>query len=157
GPRAGGAGGAQGQGQAAQQRFQRLDVQQEATAAPETDAVPQEALLLPPGFSGSDVAGDAIAVNGATARVDNGLLKDRARGDFKLPPGRENIAGGFGQAGVGADGGAPGAPGGFQFPGGGPGGQGAGGRGGAGGGPRGGGPGGPGGPGGRGFGALGGR
>lgn len=119
-------------------RFQRLDVQQEAAPATvvEPETVPQDALLLPPGFS-SDASGDAIAVNGAAARVDNGLLNDRnnalARGDFQLPPGLEGFVafGGFGQPG--GDGG--GAPGGF------PGGGGPGGAGG---------PGGPGGPGGRG-------
>lgn len=144
------------------QRFQRLDVQQEATAPPEQETAPaQEALLLPPGFNGTDVGGDAIAVNGATARVDNGLLNDRnnafARGDFQPPPGLDGTAtfGGFGQPG--ADGGA--APGGFAggFQGAGGAGRGAAGPGGpAGQDGRGGGGRGGGGPGGRG-GALGGR
>src|SRR5215216_3818943 len=87
-------------------RFQRLDIQQESAPATavEQDTVPQDALLLPPGFS-SDASGDAIAVNGAAARVDNGLLNDRnnalARGDFQLPPGLEGLVafGGFGQPG----------------------------------------------------------
>ena len=72
-------------------------MQQEAAPAAEPETVPQEALLLPPGFAGSDVAGDAIAVNGSAARVDTGLLNERARGDFQLPPGLEGIAafGGF--------------------------------------------------------------
>src|SRR3954471_15574652 len=99
---AGGRAGAPGQ------RFQRLDVQQETAAPAEQESLPQQALLLPPGFSGSDLAGDAIAVNGAAARVDNGLLNDRNRGDFQLPPGLDGFAafGGFGQPGDGA--GAPG-------------------------------------------------
>jgi hypothetical protein len=95
------------------QRFQRVDVQQERTAPENTDqeTIPQEALLLPPGFS-ADAAGDAIAVNGSAARLDNGLLNDRnnaiARGEFQLPPGLDGGAasGGFGQAG--ADGQGPG-------------------------------------------------
>ena len=158
---AGGRGGTPGQGQ----RFQRLDVQQEAAPDAEPAAIPQEALLLPPGFTGSDVGGDAIAVNGAAARVDNGLLNDRNRGGFELPPGLEGIAafGGFGQPG-GDGGGAPGgAFGAGGFPGGGgPGGvpQGRGGPGGPGGqgfDGRGGGGRGQGGGGGRGGGALGGR
>lgn len=157
----GGAGGPNAGGQ----RFQRLDVQQEASAAPEQEAAapPQEALLLPPGFNGSDVAGDAIAVNGAAARVDNGLLNDRnnafARGEFQGPAGLDGAGafGGFGQPG--ADGG--GAPGGFagglQGGGGGPAGRGGQGQAGpAGQDGRGGGGRGGGGPGGRG-GAIGGR
>ena len=31
-------------------------------------------------------------MNGSAARVDNGLLNERARGDFQLPPGLEGIA-----------------------------------------------------------------
>jgi hypothetical protein len=158
-PQAGGrAAAAGGRAGAPGQRFQRLDVQQEATAEVEPETVPQEALLLPPGFAGADVAGDAIAVNGSAARVDNGLLNDRGRGDFQLPPGFQGNAafGGFGQPGGDGGGnpaGAP-APGGFAggFAGGGEG------RGGPGG--QAGGPGGPGGQGGRGGGrggAIGGR
>jgi len=156
GARAAGAGAAGTGGAGA--RFQRLDVQQE-TATDTDTALPdltQDASLLPAGF-GSDASGDAIAVNGATARVDNGLLNDRnnalARGDFQIPPGLGG-AGGVGQSDGDNAGNPGGAGGGFQ--GGGRGGGFAGGLpGGRGQGARGGGPQGGGGRGGRG--AIGGR
>jgi trimeric autotransporter adhesin len=102
-------------------------------------------LLLPPGFS-PETSGDAIAITGANASLDRGMMQDRldaigrgvfdpASGDFGAgfgPPGAD----GQGRGGFGGRGG-PGGPGGRGGDGGGrggPGGGGPGGRGGDGGG-----------------------
>ena len=126
--------------------FQTLALQQQQAAATEPtndDAGAAAALLLPPGFA-AEASANAIAVNGADARVDRGQLNDRGaalgRGDFGLgdiPPELLAAAGAFGAGNGGppfAQGGpgGPGGPGGF--PGGGlGGGRQGGGRGGGGG------------------------
>jgi trimeric autotransporter adhesin len=79
---------------AAGARLQRLAPQdgngRVKEAAPDDDA-PAAALLLPSGFAAEDATGDAIAVNGAAARIDRGLLDERvaaiARGEIVLPRG----------------------------------------------------------------------
>ena len=131
--------------------FQTLALQQQqgvnATEPTADDAGAAAALLLPPGFA-AEASANAIAVNGADARVDRGQLNDRiaafGRGEFApadIPPEILAAAGAFGAI----NGGPPFAPAGPGAPGGFPGGL-AGGR-----------QGGRGGGGGRGGFALGGR
>jgi hypothetical protein len=136
-------------GQAAGQRFERLNVQadeggQAAADTSQTDTSTDLARLLPPGFSAQSAQADAVAINGSSdaVNIDRGAMNDRfnaiGRGEFDPTTGQ--FAAGLGPAGGGAAGGdnpfgggagQAGAGGGGRGGGGGPGG----GRGGFGGGP----------------------
>ncbi len=145
--RTGGRGGPAGQ---AGQRFQQLDVREDASGTAAVEAAPPDnsgelARFLPAGFTLQTAQADAVAINGSAdaMSVDRGAMNDRmlaiGRGEFDQATGQ--FAAGFGpQAGEGGpaaggrggSGGGRGGAGGFGGGRGGPGGFVLGGRGGRG-------------------------